>query len=492
MSTNTSRHLTLTILFLMIGICSAYSKTPILKNKKFGKLKTDTQTFTTYTAYIDVPENRNDSTSRIITLPVFVIQSSNPKPAEPVFWFEGGPGSSNITFTKNTYLLANHDFVCVGYRGADGPVLKSKKVGKAMKGKHGKVLSEESLDNVSVAVNDYFERLEKEGVALSCYTMMDVIEDAEYARVAMGYAKINLLSLSYGTRVALLYSYKYPDVINRSVMVGANPPGNFTWNPLETERAIDRYDSIYKAQHLTGYNGSIKQTMKTAFEKMPERWRGLKLDADKIKIGTFIAMFEVKNAVMAFDAYEKAAVKSDYSGLYALQLIYDFFAPKTIWGDMLLKGFSADFRPDTNYSAKYRAYSNTVLGPNYSLLLWSISLKKNFPTIPEEYRACRISQTPTLILSGTLDVSTPAVNAETQLMPYLPNGHLIKLENMSHADLLNAQTDSYRRCITTFFDTGVADASVFKKNEIDFTPKKNIGKITKRAYPIILIAKLFM
>lgn len=478
--------------FLIIGMSSGYSKTPTLKNKKFGKLKTDTQTFTTYTAYIDVPENRNDSNSRMITLPVFVIQSSNPKPAEPVFWFEGGPGSSNIIVTKNTYLLANHDFVCVGYRGADGPILKSKKVGKAMKGKNGKVLSDESLENASVAVNNYFEKLSKEGVDISCYTIMDVIEDVQYAREALGHKKINLLSLSYGTRVALLYSYKYPDVINRSVMIGANPPGNFTWDPLETEQAIDRYDSIYKSQNLTGYNGSIKQTMKTAFEKMPNRWRGLKLDADKIKIGTFIAMYEVKNAVMAFDAYEKAVTKSDYSGLYALQLIYDFFAPKTVWGDMLLKGYSADFRPDTNYIAKYRAYSNTVLGPNYSLLLWSISLTKQFPTIPEEYRSCRVSQTPTLIISGSLDVSTPSVNAETQLMPYLPNGHLIKLENMSHADLLNAQTDSYRRCITTFFDTGVADASVFKKNEIDFKPKRSIGKITKRFYPVILIAKLFI
>ncbi|MGL5889378.1 MAG: alpha/beta fold hydrolase, partial [Bacteroidia bacterium] len=350
----------------------------------------------------------------------------------------------------------------------------------------------ESLENASVKVNDYFDKLMKDGVDISCYTMMDVIEDTEYAREAMGYKKINLLSLSYGTRVALIYSYKYPDVINRSVMVGANPPGNFTWNPLETERAIDRYDSIYKAQNLTGYNGSIKQTMKTAFDKMPARWRGLKLDADKIKIGTFIAMYEVNNAVMAFDAYEKAAVKSDYSGLYALQLIFDFFAPKTIWGDMLLKGYSADFRPDTNYIAKYRAYSNTALGPNYSLLLWSISLKKHFPTIPEEYRSCRVSQTPTLVLSGSLDVSTPSVNAETQLMPFLPNGHLIKLENMSHADLLKAQMDSYRRCITTFFDTGVADASVFKTNEIDFKPKRNVGKIVKRFYPIVLIAKLFI
>ncbi|MGL5890087.1 MAG: hypothetical protein ACRC3B_09390, partial [Bacteroidia bacterium] len=175
------------MLFFVIGISSGYSKNPVLRNKKFGKLKTETQTFTTYTAYIDVPENRNDSTSRIITLPVFVIQSSNPKQAEPVFWFDGGPGSSNITVTKNTYLLANHDFVCVGYRGADGPVLKSKKVGKAMKGKNGNILSDESLENASVKVNDYFDKLMKDGVDISCYTMMDVIEDTEYAREAMGY-----------------------------------------------------------------------------------------------------------------------------------------------------------------------------------------------------------------------------------------------------------------------------------------------------------------
>lgn len=483
------RHVLLAV-FIAVGFCG-YAQTPVLKDKKFGTHKIGDREYKTYKAFIDVPENRNDSSPRIIRLPVFVIQSPNTKPAEPVFYFRGGPGASNIVTTDNALLLENHDFVCVGYRGADGPVFKSKKVGKSMRGKNHQLLSDESIDHASEAMADYFKKLEKEGYDFSCYSIMDVIEDVEYARKAMGYTQINALSGSYGTRVALIYSYKYPDIIKRSAMVGANPPGNFKWDPLELDHIIDRYDSVYKAQNNPNYRGSIKQAMKTAFEKMPKRWRGLKLDADKIKIGTFMLMFQVNGAVMGFDAYFKAANENDYSGLYSLQLLYDLFVPKSIWGDMALKGYTADFRPDTNYREKYRAYNDLVLGPNYSLLLWGLKMPFTVETIPEEYRKPRISETPTMIISGNLDVSTPAVNTFTELMPYLPNGQHIHLKNMSHQDF-SAQRESYNKCIAGFFDTGVADGSLFKQNEIDFKPKKNLGKIMKRFYPVILITQIFM
>ena len=123
------------------------------------------------------------------------------------------------------------------------------------------------------------------------YTMLNVIEDIEAVRKHQGYKNINFLSVSYGTRLALLYSYKYPTIINRSVMIGANPPGHFIWDPEKTERILTKYDSLYKNQNLVDYNGSLKEMMKKSFDKMPKRWSIYKLDADKIKVGTFTSLF---------------------------------------------------------------------------------------------------------------------------------------------------------------------------------------------------------
>jgi pimeloyl-ACP methyl ester carboxylesterase len=43
--------------------------------------------------------------------------------------------------------------------------------------------------------------------------MVDVIADFENARNALGYDRINLMSASYGTRVALLYAYLHPATV---------------------------------------------------------------------------------------------------------------------------------------------------------------------------------------------------------------------------------------------------------------------------------------
>jgi len=64
-----------------------------------------------------VPENRSDSTTRLIALPVIRIKVMSNTPAEPVYWVSGGPGHDNITSYSMDGLTDNHDFVMVGYPG---------------------------------------------------------------------------------------------------------------------------------------------------------------------------------------------------------------------------------------------------------------------------------------------------------------------------------------------------------------------------------------
>ena len=67
------------------------------------------------------------------------------------------------------------------------------------------------------------------------------MDDLEAARRALGYHQIDLLSESEGTRIAMIYSWRYPKAIHRSVMIGVNPPGNFLWDPKTTDEQIGRY-----------------------------------------------------------------------------------------------------------------------------------------------------------------------------------------------------------------------------------------------------------
>lgn len=477
------------VILALTSTANVYSQelpdTPQFVIEQSKEIKIKKEKYLLITGYINVPENRNTNRTTFIQLPVIIFKSNNLNPLEPVFRLAGGPGESNIPKSiSNTDLLNNHDFVFIGYRGVDGSVkLKSKKLAKALKGINNQLLSDMSLDNIERTAKEYLEDLKKQDIDISAYTIMDVIEDLEYAREALGYTKINLLSGSYGTRVALIYSYIYPHVIHRTVMNGSNSPGHFLWYPEKTEEILHKWDSIYKQAG----KGSIKEAMAVSFQNMPKKWSLFKLDKDKIKTGTFVFLFSTEMAVMAFDAYFRAAEKGDYSGLYLIQKAYDLFVPRNTWGDMFQKGFSADFDPDMNYREFLRSFDETtILGANYALLLWGSSGTWQSESMPAAYKELRHSETETLILSGELDVSTPVDYTIEKLMPMMANAHHIVLGNMSHTDVANAQPENYRKVINEFFFSGLVNTAAYEPQSINLKPKYRLHKWAKWGLPVLV------
>ena len=472
----------LTILLTMNASCS--QSLPVQTIKSGKPIVIDSQTYQTLEGFIDVPEDYQKANSRRLLIPFFVVKSPSKNPSIPIFWLDGGPGGSNIisedkiATSSPSKILANHDFVCIGYRGVDGTtILKSKKINKAMKGLHHQMLSEVSLLNIEKKIKEYCAELNKSGININNYTIMDVIEDFEYARKFLGYKSIHLLSVSYGTRVALLYSYKYPEVLNQSLMIGACPPGYFLARPEQAELTLNRYDSIYKSQKTTDYRGSIKIAMKKALDNLPKRWATFRLDAEKIKAGTVGALYVRGFAVMAFDAYFKAAYQGDYSGLFMLQKIQDMNEIKAI-GDVYAKTVSADKSVTEAQETinNMQPETSTVLGKNMALIYERTSKSWPIASIPSAYTKCRSTNVKTLVISGDLDFRTPAYITEKELMPYLPNGKHLILKNMSHQDIL-MNTMKSTEFLQTYFDTGEANKSLIKSiDTIDFKPKNTISK----------------
>lgn len=164
-----------------------------------------------------VAENRDDPTSRLIALPVLRVRALADQPQEPIFFFTGGPGQSNMGFELAERYTGDRDFVMVGYRGVDGSVrLDCPEVSAAMR--HSRDLAGEAYAQAAgEAFRACADRWTADGVDLATYGLPQQIDDAEDARVALGYDRINLLSESAGTRTALVYAWRYPDSIHRSV-----------------------------------------------------------------------------------------------------------------------------------------------------------------------------------------------------------------------------------------------------------------------------------
>lgn len=412
---------------------------------------------------IAVLENRGKPTSRLINLPVIRIHTRAKIPAEPIFGFTGGPGISNMKWGRLDSLLSNHDFVMVGYRGVDGStVLDCPEVEKALKG-DADPLDEESLRNIGRAWTACAQRLTAQGVDLDGYTMLEVIEDTEAARRALGYERIHLLSVSYGTRVAYLYGLRHPESIHRSAMIGVNPPGRFVWEPQIIDAQLKYYAALWSRDSLmSAKSPDLYATMRSVLSNMPRKWFVFSINPGKVKIVTFALLYHRKTATMVFDAYV-AAEQGDISGLALMSLAYDYVLPSMfIWGDLASKAVSADFDSSRNYVLDMEL-PNAPLGSPLSKLLWGSGSYGHWPTqqLPDKFRKPNQSDIETLLLSGSLDFSTPAEFATRELLPSLRNGKQIILSEFGHVgDIWDVRPENTSRILTSFYKTGIPDTSM--------------------------------
>ena len=430
-----------------------------------------------------VPENRSKADSRLIAVPVVRLRAINANPAEPIFWLEGGPGASNLTDEPPKWLLSKHDFVLVGYRGVDGSVkLDCPEVGRALKGVNNDVLSAESRAKLGRALNESAHRLQTEGIDLSGYTMQEVVEDMEAARAGLNYERVNLYSASYGTRVAQIYAYLHPDRIYRSVMVGVNAPGDFVWEPASTDVQLEKFAQLW-AQNAScrARTADLAETLRRVTHHMPRRWLFFTIDPGKVRIVSFVMLFQRKTAAMVFDAYI-AADHGDPSGLALMSLASDFALPTMFtWGDFFAKG-STDYDAARNYVAELDPPDSILGSP---VALWfceAFSESEDWPIqlLPAELRQVQPSAVETLLVSGSFDVSTPPEAATQGLLPALSHGKHVILSEMGHSpDPMSLQPQAYERLLTSFYDTGVADDSLYTYLPMDFNVPRGLPALAK-------------
>jgi len=244
-----------------------------------------------------VPENRHDPKSRLIALPVIVIRAHSAHPGVPIFRLQGGPGITNMVFPDASRFTANHDVVLVGYRGVDGSTrLDCPEVSSAME--HSRdLLSEQSYRAVAAAFRSCADRLRSAGVDLAGYSIPETVDDLEAARRALGYHQIDLVSESAGTRTAMIYAWRYPKSIHRSVMIGVNPPGNFLWDAKTTGEQIRRYAALCaQATTCRSRTPDLAASVKSSFAHVPSHWLFLPIKKGDFKAAAFFGLMNETSA----------------------------------------------------------------------------------------------------------------------------------------------------------------------------------------------------
>jgi pimeloyl-ACP methyl ester carboxylesterase len=428
-----------------------------------------------------VPENRADPTSRLIAVPVTRIRSRSPHPAEPIFRLEGGPGRSNMDFPFAGRYIDHHDLVLVGYRGVDGSArLDCPEVSSARR-HTADLLSATALRASGRALRSCADRLRADGFDLAGYTLPERVDDLDAARRAMSYGPVDLLSESFGTRVALVYAWRHPRSIRRSVMIGVNPPGHFVWQPAQTDAQLRRFAALCgqrPACHTR--SGDLIASLRHTAAHPPSRWGLLPIHRGNVEIASFFGLMDASpdaapiSAPMTLDAW-RAAAQGDAGGLWFQSIASSLLFPRIqVWGDT-----AAMARVDAAVAAAHFARgrrAGSVLGDAGSRFLWAGgALVRAWPAGPDEnaYARVRDSAVPTLLIGGTLDGSTPAENATRELLPHLRHGDQVLLRGFGHTtDFWNNQVKAGSHLINLYLATGRVDASRYVPQKIDFTPAR--------------------
>lgn len=109
---------------------------------------------------------------------------------------------------------------------------------------------------------------------------------------------------------------------------------------------------------------------------------------------------------MVINAFEDAA-KGDYAGLAMLSLSHDMMVSGMMnWGHLMLMAGSVDFDDKRDYNVDLRASKNSFGSP-MARFLWNMITADTVSLLPADFRALKPIITPTLVIGGSLDISTP-------------------------------------------------------------------------------------
>jgi pimeloyl-ACP methyl ester carboxylesterase len=457
---------------------------------------TERGSFTADCGTLVVPENRADPHSRLIALPVTRIRARSAHPGAAIFRLQGGPGITNMAFPDASRFAGKHDVVLVGFRGVDGSSkLDCREVISARE--HARdLLSERSYRSVAAGFKACAHRLQKAGVDLAGYTLPERVDDLDAARRALGYERIDLVSESAGTRTAMIYAWRYPKRIHRSVMIGVNPPGHFLWDAKTTGEQVRRYGVLCaKDASCRKRTPDLVASVHSAFEDLPGHFWFLPIKKGDVKAAAFFGLFNATAdgagpipAPKTIDTLLSAG-QGDGSGAWFLSLLAQVAFPRTqVWGDVAAIGRS-DASQARRFFASHADRGSVIGSPGNDLVWVGGRLLDAWPASPDEnlYTRVRDSSVETLLVGGSLDFATPPQNARRELLPHLPNGHQVVLANLGHADdFWSYQPRASTRLVNTFLDSGRVDTSLYTPNRIDFTPSVSHGAIAEILFAILL------
>ncbi len=226
---------------------------------KLGKGQVDGQNINC--GYLVTWAEHKKAQGQTLRLAVAILKSTGSKPApQPLVYLEGGPGgpvegiiraySDSIPIDRfpAKSLLNDHNMIFIDQRGVgySVPTLECFENNELIyadlvNGLDLRAKKDEDLDKRDLAALDTcYKRLVTEGNDLSDFNTAENAADINDLRLALGYDKIDLFGVSYGTQLALTVMREFPQGL-RSVILDSTVPLQadiYAQNPANLDRSL--------------------------------------------------------------------------------------------------------------------------------------------------------------------------------------------------------------------------------------------------------------
>ena len=398
-------------------------------------------------ATFEVPEDRAAPDGRRITLNLAWLPATEEGAAsdDPVFFLAGGPGQSAVQVWPQldpafAAVRKQRHVVLVDQRGTGGsnalecapPEDARDKVPDA--------------DAIAALARDCAEAV-ADRADPRFYTTTDAIADLDAVREALGAAKINLVGVSYGTRVAQQYAANFPAHV-RSIVLDAVAPNDLVVGG-EFARTFEDAIALQSEQcrKLPACAQRFPRDARTQLGSLVARLKDAPVDVEfrdpasgESRTGTVDADTVTGLAFMFSYMPQTASLlplvldEADHGRYAPLMSLSELMGRNTSGSMARGMQWSVICAEDADRLVEDAATRNTLLGHEVARMFFAGCAGWPHGSRPQGFTEPLRSEAPALLLSGEFDPVTPPRYGE-RVLEDLPNGRHLVLRGQSHGGL---------------------------------------------------------
>ena len=414
--------------------------------------------------FIEVPENPNDPNGEKISIHIAIAPSTATQPQpDPVFFFAGGPGqaaSETWVMIRGTLskIREKRDIVMIDQRGTGQSNKLACPIDEDMD-----LNTELDLGYVAEQTIICRDQLQAD---LRFYTTDIAMSDFNQVRVAMGYEKINIMGVSYGTRAAQVYLRKYPETVRSAVFDSVVPMQLALGQdhaPMLDAALAKVFDDCYNNEECNySFGDSLNQLNALAADLRSEaRWvtipdpitgkdRDIRMSADTLAVAIRFLTYASETQATLPILIDEAIATGSLARLAAQALMVMNGLTDVVARGVELSIICSEDYPFIDTSADH---SDTLLG---SIFLESLKTQCDLwprGEVAEDFHNPVVSDLPVLLLSGERDPVTPPHYADQAASSYSNHLNLVA-QGQSHSVMTHP---CFKKIATDFIAKGATE-----------------------------------